>query len=368
MSKRLFAILMSLMLAAAMMVSCGAVKNERHDTQKSSDSESEADEDEEVDEDDRPAWKSRSEEYKNKRKHTATTTTTTVTTTVTATVTTVPVTEPPTEPPTDPPPPPEPEPVPEPEPEPIQLSYKERNSLSAQDFVSYVYGNTVYDSEKDNDDHRFYDINIANADSSVIEEYIDLLVSSYNFEVTNEYVLDVYSRDSYYRFLRFNGGDVSTFQYDTYSRCGLVDTDLFVFYYQSGSSLRIELKVAYGLDYDDYGDRSSYVPPPEPVIDDGGSSGGGSSGDWSGYDNGGDDFRPEYKVMCSKCHGSGTIACTQCDGRGYMNSYIQTPNYSGSLYPNNSYNSGDKCMKCHGTGELTCPDCDGNGKKTVYGG
>ncbi|MCC8138245.1 MAG: hypothetical protein LIO76_09355 [Clostridiales bacterium] len=84
-----------------------------------------------------------------------------------------------------------------------------------------------------------------------------------------------------------------------------------------------------------------------------------SSTDYDIYDDDDDDSSTGLKTMCVKCHGTKKIECSNCDGKGYKEVYIQTPNYSG--HSDTSTTAYEDCMKCHGTGEVTCTRCDGTG-------
>ena len=59
-------------------------------------------------------------------------------------------------------------------------------------------------------------------------------------------------------------------------------------------------------------------------------------------------------VKCVKCHGQGTISCTQCDGKGY------TIQYTNSAIGGKKGETQVTCSKCHRQGTITCPRCHGS--------
>lgn len=355
MLKKLTSVFLSLAIAAAM-TSCGNVADEKSSKEKS---------EIEITTEAEPEDTTVAVTTTKRRPKTTTTTKKVTTTAVTTVTTTAKPTEPPTEPPTAPPT----EPPTEPEPEIVQVSYKQRNDLSVPDFDEFIYNRQLYDITKDSDGYNYHDIVLKKADEAIALEYVSLLQNDYNFELICDRSLQgpYISKTFYYYYFRHNGGSgVQTFTEDTHSDYGTIDTDLYFSYTYNDGELEVYIHCAYGLDYDDYGDRTAYLEPDTSSAGDSGgsSSGGGYSYDWENND----DFKPKFTITCSKCHGKGKITCTQCNGRGYMHSYIQTPNYSGDTTPYNSYDAGDTCNKCHGLKEIECTECGGSGKITRSGG
>lgn len=65
---------------------------------------------------------------------------------------------------------------------------------------------------------------------------------------------------------------------------------------------------------------------------------------------------------CLRCHGTGSIECPLCDGKGYKELYTKVPVLS-ILIDTFRDTSGDTrpCSKCDETGEIKCPNCMGSG-------
>ncbi len=91
----------------------------------------------------------------------------------------------------------------------------------------------------------------------------------------------------------------------------------------------------------------------------GSSSSSSSSGSSYSFDSSYSPSKPETK--CYKCHGSGSVTCSQCDGSGHETRYVSSPNFSGSTRGSNSASTNVTCGKCHGSGSVTCPACHGSG-------
>lgn len=76
----------------------------------------------------------------------------------------------------------------------------------------------------------------------------------------------------------------------------------------------------------------------------------------------------QNQFRCNKCHGSGSIACGWCGGEGKTYEYVSVNTYGtqGELNRYGHRSSGQTrvahtCSKCHGSGSVTCPQCDGRG-------
>ncbi len=65
-------------------------------------------------------------------------------------------------------------------------------------------------------------------------------------------------------------------------------------------------------------------------------------------------------IRCSKCGGDGKMTCTNCNGLGYKESQVSTPNYSGSGPRYGTVK--EACYKCHYSGTITCTRCGGEGR------
>lgn len=72
----------------------------------------------------------------------------------------------------------------------------------------------------------------------------------------------------------------------------------------------------------------------------------------------------KHTATCTKCHGSGSVSCSNCSGKGYKEKYISTPNFSGSTSFKSSSTVRENCFKCHGSGKTSCSRCGGSGKTT----
>lgn len=194
---------------------------------------------------------------------------------------------------------------------------------------------------------------------TIAEEYCQLLLENSALKTVAYFP---YASDSgmVYGF-SVKAGDVRSFElHNTGGKWQVYgDTALTVNY--NGTS--VQVRVGKGLKFSDNGSRTSYRPSSSGGSSSGGSSGGGSSGgssDWSNW--GGGSGLPKIETNCYKCHGSGSITCTNCDGKGYKEKYGSVPNYSGSSR-SNSYTSRETCFKCHGSGSITCTQCGGSGKQ-----
>lgn len=179
----------------------------------------------------------------------------------------------------------------------------------------------------------------------IVNEYIELLTEKYNFKLRED-------SDNVIRTvtLDYTGtGSVSTFDV---RKQKAVSVYLWAFHTPD-----TEFHVTYGdgLDYTDTGDRTAQTILRRPE-EEGGSGGGGSSDDdddstWKG---GG------TEIKCTKCHGEKTVACGNCDGKGYKEKVVESPNFSGKGVKRETVK--EKCYKCS-NGQIECPRCHGTGKE-----
>lgn len=88
-----------------------------------------------------------------------------------------------------------------------------------------------------------------------------------------------------------------------------------------------------------------------------GSTDGGGGIDW----NSGTRKGAGYETPCTRCFGSGQVDCSNCDGRGYKEKYVSTPNYSGHTKTTSTVR--EDCFKCGGRGKVDCSACGGDGWK-----
>lgn len=181
---------------------------------------------------------------------------------------------------------------------------------------------------------------IFKTNEKVVNEYIKLLTEKYNFTIRQDYenVIRTVTLD-------YTGtGSVSTF--DVRKQKGV---SVYLWIYHNPST---EFQVTYGdgLEYVDNGDRTTQTIQRT----DGNSGGGGGSNNddstWHGT-------VPEIK--CTKCHGEKTVACTNCDGKGYKEKVVESPNFGGGIKRETVK---EKCYKCS-NGQITCPRCGGTGKQ-----
>lgn len=179
----------------------------------------------------------------------------------------------------------------------------------------------------------------------IVNEYIELLTEKYNFKLRED-------SDNVIRTVTLDyigTGSVSTFDV---RKQKAVSVYLWAFHTPD-----TEFHVTYGdgLDYTDTGDRTAQTILRRPE-EEGGSGGGGSSDDdddstWKG---GG------TEIKCTKCHGEKTVACGNCDGKGYKEKVVESPNFSGKGVKRETVK--EKCYKCS-NGQIECPRCHGTGKE-----
>lgn len=116
-----------------------------------------------------------------------------------------------------------------------------------------------------------------------------------------------------------------------------------------------EFHVTYseGLEYVDNGDRTTQTIQRRSEDENG--SGGGSGNDdddsaWKGN---------KTEIKCTKCHGEKTVSCGNCDGKGYKEKVVESPNFGGGVKRETVK---EKCYKCS-NGQIKCPRCHGTGKQ-----
>ncbi len=194
---------------------------------------------------------------------------------------------------------------------------------------------------------------------AAVAEIIDLLQEpQYELSLVNtkekDYISDSAQLFQYYEFSYTGTENVPTVTDDKIYESSY-DVLVSAYYNYSGSG-RTVLTIYYSNGF-------TFVEPgtaaeTQPVDYTGsGSSSGSSSG--STYNNDDDDSKTGLTTMCIKCHGTKKVECSNCDGKGYKEVYIRTPNYSG--HSDTSTTAYEKCIKCHGEKEVTCPRCDGTG-------
>ena len=142
---------------------------------------------------------------------------------------------------------------------------------------------------------------------------------------------------------------------------------------------RLEVQIWYAVDgftFQDFGDRSPLGNLADICIEEttcrqsggplspekfGGTSSSGSSGSGSSGSSG-SSSSGNQTTRCTKCHGTGNIQCSRCDGSGGKWVYVSGgPNYSGNGQ-STSTRKWENCSKCHGSGEVACTTCGGSGK------
>ncbi len=177
----------------------------------------------------------------------------------------------------------------------------------------------------------------------IVDEYIELLTEKYNFKLRED-------SDNVMRTvtLDYTGtGSVSTFDV---RKQKTVSVYLWAFHTPD-----TEFHVTYGdgLEYVDNGDRTSQTIH-RRAEDEHDSAGGGSDDDddstWKGN---------KTEIKCTKCHGEKTIACGNCDGKGYKEKVVESPNFGGGVKRETVK---EKCYKCS-NGQIECPRCHGTGKE-----
>lgn len=193
--------------------------------------------------------------------------------------------------------------------------------------------------------------------SDFVKEYVDL-VQKYDFTLREK---DITSISSRYIFDYTGSESVGSFTVKRGDFKNKENVELYILVMHSKSEgAEFQIQYASGITYAETDDRSTVT-----VTGGGGSGssgGGGSSSSSSSGHNPAENWNAGVKVKCYKCNGSGTIACTNCDGKGYKETYVTVPNYSGSTSPNTSSKSKETCYKCHRSGTITCPRCNGEGK------
>lgn len=177
----------------------------------------------------------------------------------------------------------------------------------------------------------------------IVDEYIKLLTEKYNFKLRED-------SDNVMRTvtLDYTGtGSVSTFDV---RKQKAVSVYLWAFHTPD-----TEFHVTYGdgLDYTDTGDRTSQTIK-KRAEDEHDSAGGGTSDDDDSTWKGG-----KTEIKCTKCHGEKTVSCGNCDGKGYKEKVVESPNFGGGVKRETVK---EKCYKCS-NGQIECPRCHGTGKE-----
>ncbi len=194
-----------------------------------------------------------------------------------------------------------------------------------------------------------------------IREYLSLLTNSYHFSLRDSYTIESVRSDRYvYDYT--GSGSVGTFSMDERN----LDSDnislyIWVLGVAAPEVTEIHIRYADGLTYGDTGNRTTQSL--EKMVDssssDSGSSGGSGSivdsSNWSSADN-------RVKVRCIKCGGNGRVRCSNCDGLGYKEVRVSTPNYSGKSDGIKYGTSKQTCIKCSGRGSIECSNCHGEGR------
>lgn len=212
------------------------------------------------------------------------------------------------------------------------------------------------------DGYSLQSVNIELVGTDYLEEYIDELTSGGAFKLTDFKEQDYRdSQASYFGtyFLSYQGEEaMGSYTYWT-GQSGQIVISLGN-HYDEGRTMLSWYWVD-GLQAEDQGLRASQLPEPLGGGSSGGTSGGGSSSGGGVAPVTGDDGN-EVTIRCSKCHGTGSIACTNCGGLGYKETTVGAPNYSGNLSGPSYGTSKQTCYKCHGSGSITCTRCGGSGR------
>lgn len=240
--------------------------------------------------------------------------------------------------------------------EPEAVGYMSKSSRSIPDFNAFVYDcdpDTNYKMMTDDNGIGYIQMDCVtsskSAKSDIVYEYINLLCSDYNFELFDSQDLSGYL----YFYLNYTGSDSSSvFEFNWSKHVGPA-SNLVVL--MSGNSVLIYASV--GLEYGDYGDRTSYDIPKKETqtpAGNGGNTGGNTD------DVGIDDWQSNRLSKCSDCGGSGKVKCSECDGSGYVEKYIGVPNYAGDTKGSNSGMQKVMCNYCF-NGKARCRTCSGTG-------
>ena len=215
------------------------------------------------------------------------------------------------------------------------------------DLMSFS-GDTLYEYQsRDMGSYTEVVYYVYNFQMGFLEEYQDLLTDRYDLSL--KAVAD--SGSSYkseYTYTYTGSGDVETFDDGISFHIWLMNTP---------NEGEIHIRYADGLSYTDTGERTSIsLDDYEDRPGGGGSSSGGGVAPVTGDDGN------EVTIRCSKCHGTGSIACTNCGGLGYKETTVGAPNYSGNLSGPSYGTSKQTCYKCNGSGSITCTRCGGSGR------
>lgn len=176
----------------------------------------------------------------------------------------------------------------------------------------------------------------------IIDEYLQLLTEQYNFKVRKD-------SDNVIRTvtLDYTGtGSVSTFDV---RKQEAVSVYLWAYHIPD-----TEFHITYGdgLEYTDTGDRTAQTIKRRAEEEQ--AANGGSNDDddstWKGS---------VKEVKCTKCHGEKTVPCGNCDGKGYKEKVVESPNFGGGVKRTTVK---EKCYKCS-NGRIECPRCHGTGKQ-----
>lgn len=238
----------------------------------------------------------------------------------------------------------------------IPTNTKKKNSRSIPDFNAYLFDcdpDLKYEKKTDSDgvDYNVEIVHtVSGSKTDIVDEYINLLCNDYNFKLTK-------SEDktgTYFYYFDYTGIDSSSLNKFDWSTFGYEKSNLVIILHSRKS---VWIYASDGLEYGDYGDRTSYDIPKN-------DSNSGGFGNISGGDNGGDDviidWPSKQKKKCSDCNGKGKVKCSYCDGSGYVEKYMASPNYSGDINGGKSGMQKVMCSYCF-RGEERCRTCSGTG-------
>lgn len=209
-------------------------------------------------------------------------------------------------------------------------------------------------------------------DLKAIQEYIKLIEDKYPFKLKDTYVVEGKDWKNTSYIFEYTGskkiGQVSlrkqTKKYilnTPYYDSEIVNVDLYIsvneFYSMNSYSFTInfcddDVEFVDNKEKSKYSDFSPEYKPGEFKTDSGSSSGSSSKSKTNSAETG------RYKCTNIKCS-SGYVKCTRCDGKGKLEEYYSTPNYSGKQ--KTSSVKMVNCPKCNGTGKLKCQTCGGDG-------
>lgn len=227
-----------------------------------------------------------------------------------------------------------------------------------------------------------------NKNGLCVVDYISLIMNKYNF--TNPSTLggkdEENQTETLFGTLTYNGNKNIT-DVRVLDQADPADAFIGILYDYKNSEITLWIYFSKDIKVADYGDRGDWQSKLSGNSSSGssgssrsgssnsnssssgsGSSGSGSSGSSSsgsgsfGGSSSSSRNSSRATITCVKCHGSGSVSCSNCSGRGYKEKTKSTPNYSGKKGGAKSYTVKENCYKCHGSGSTTCTRCGGSGR------